>query len=153
MAKIGTIVGLDDVRKQLDGLSKRVRSAAMRKGMTAATTPVLQSARAHCPVREDGIVKGGLTRKSLGKKVKTYPGGVTVGMVGARRGFRRVTSVDGRQVVQDPTKTIHLVEFGTRHSRPHPFLRPALDENRGKFLQAIASKVQEEIARTAAGKK
>ena len=39
----------------------------------------------------------------------------------------------------------HLVEHGTRHSRAKPFLRPALDANRGRMLQVIRKKMDKVI--------
>ena len=36
----------------------------------------------------------------------------------------------------------HLVEFGTSHSRPHPFFRPAVDANWDKVINDIVDKLR-----------
>ena len=45
--------------------------------------------------------------------------------------------------VISPTPYAKYMEFGTRHNRAHPFLRPALEESR----QDIASAVRDSVAR------
>lgn len=150
MARIKSeVVGVGTVQKELNGLAKRVKTSVLRKGMTAGLGPVLKTAKSKCPVRDpDPRYKSGLLKKSLGKKVKQYrSGSIVVGMVGARHGFRRVTTTaDGGEVAQDPTKYDHLVEFGTRHSQPKSFLRAAGDSSKEQFRSAMAAKMNEAIA-------
>lgn len=66
----------------------------------------------------------------------TGPGGTTLG--GRLRGEIRVVPAEGRgprwvAKVVSPTRYAKYVEFGTRHSRAQPFLRPALSQVRESF--------------------
>ena len=151
--RIKGIVGVEDAKRELNALAKRVRTSVLRKGMTAGLAPILAAAKSKCPVRDpDPRFKAGLLRKSLGKKVKQYANGsIVVGLVGARNGFRRVTTVGDTEYVQDPTKYDRLVEFGTRQAGPRPFLRPAGEAGKANFVQAMTEKMNEAIAQ--AGKK
>ena len=45
--------------------------------------------------------------------------------------------------VISPTPYAKYQEFGTRHNRAHPFLRPAAEESRDAVVQAIAAAVKE----------
>ena len=74
-------------------------------------------------------------------------GEVTVG--GRLRGeihSTRVVRTGGGQaevMVISPTPYAKYMEFGTRHNRAHPFLRPALEESRGDVVAQVASAVAE----------
>lgn len=45
--------------------------------------------------------------------------------------------------VISPTPYARFQEFGTRHNRAHPYLRPAAEESRDAVVQAIAAAVKE----------
>lgn len=68
--------------------------------------------------------------------------------VGGRlRGEIKATGVapsgDGGEAwVISPTPYAKFMEFGTRHNRAHPYLRPALQESRGEVVSAIADAVK-----------
>jgi HK97 gp10 family phage protein len=44
----------------------------------------------------------------------------------------------------------HLVEFGTAHSSPQPFMRPAFEQTKGKALDIIKSELGGEIDKAVA---
>lgn len=74
----------------------------------------------------------------------TGPGGTTVG--GRLRGEIHVVPAEGRgprwtAKVVSPTKYAKYVEFGTRHSRAQPFMRPALSQVREGFRGRMRSAV------------
>lgn len=105
-------------------LKDSARRRILRLAMAAAVRPVAKEAKRLAP-RDSGLL-----RKSIGSKSKTYPSGVTVGVVGPRHGFRQTVPrsmwpVEGnasrlvrkvRMVMADPVKYVHLVEFDTQ---PH----------------------------------
>lgn len=142
----GRVEGLEEVLKALDAVDKKIRRKAIRQAVGAAGKIVLAAAKQKVPKNS------GLLRKSLGRKVKVYRGsGVAVAIVGPRAGFRQQVSRDGRRpVLSDPAKYAHLVEGGvgahgykTRAgSHPgaaaHPFLRPALEDNKVAIYGAMA---------------
>ena len=45
--------------------------------------------------------------------------------------------------VISPTEYARYQEFGTRHNRAHPFLRPAAEESREEVVGLIADAVRE----------
>lgn len=55
---------------------------------------------------------------------------------------KRVGSMATAEVIS-PTKYAKYMEFGTRHNRAHPFLRPALEESREEVIGLIAGAVKE----------
>lgn len=163
------IEGMDKILKKLSMLKKSAATKVMRKGIAAGTKVVLSGAKARLPTKTKYLGKrSGLLRKSLGRKTKTYrQNGVVVGVVGPRKGFAKV--IDGKRV--DPVKYAHLVEggrkavkankakvlsdgkqvFGTKVAAvpPHPFMRPAIDEQKAGIKQAISKAAGEELEKVA----
>lgn len=155
------ITGLADVFQRLRGVERKVRTKILRQAVQGAGRLILKAARAKVAVRT------GLLRKSLGVKVKVYrKSGVAVAVVGPRTGFKRTVKLpDGSFEIEDPTNIAHLVEKGRRAvsvktakvlsngtvvfgrrvaSVPaRPFLRPALDNNKGAVEALIRQTVKE----------
>lgn len=151
----GTIPGLDTLTQGLAEFSKSMRNKIIRKGMNAVTQPLLKSAKGKC--------KSKLIRKSLGRKVKTYPSGITVGVIFPRPGFDQV--IDG--ITVKPTKIAHLLEGGrgpvsvkkatvlfghgqfwgrqVGSAAAQPFMRPAYEEGKESSKSIMAQKCKEEI--------
>lgn len=82
------LVGLDrelSRMKKVAAAGRKIIRRAVEKGATIQ----LQAERVECVRQRTGLLK-----KSLGKKVKSYPNGVVVGVTGPRRGFRVELSTD-----------------------------------------------------------
>lgn len=180
----GKIVGLEEVLKRFAGIEKVFRGAS-RKGVNEATKLVLASAKANVPQRT------GMLKKALGRKVVAMKGDRKgyVGIVGPRKDiseserakrqrefelgqrkkapgkarFRKVVKYQGKEILVNPVKYAHLVEYGTAPggpkkkrvmsdgaavfgvrtagSPPRPFLRPAWEQNKaaceGVILTAL----------------
>lgn len=136
----GRVEGLEEAVKALEGVDKKVRRKAIRKAVGEAGKIVLKSAKS------DVRKKTGLLRKSLGRKVKVYRGsGVAAAIVGPRGGFKGAVTRDGKEVISDPVHYAHLVERGTSHSAPLPFLKPALEGNQSRIRSAMAEILTEAI--------
>lgn len=143
--------GIADLMAQLDGLKKSVRNKILRKAVSNAGKTLLWAARA----RVAGFKRTGLLYKSLGRKVKVYPSGAVVAIVGARKGFKQIIGVRKRDsrpgtkypkaagdpIYADPTKYLHLVELGTKRSRAYEPLKQALETNK----VAIAAQMRKDI--------
>jgi HK97 gp10 family phage protein len=127
-------------------LGDRVKRKVLRQSVNAAGTPVVKAARTKAPDRS------GLTKKSLGKKLKTYAKtGTVVGIIGPRTSV--VGEVDGRK--HWPAKIAHLVEKGHINrdgsfTPPHPFLGPAFDESQGEAAGVMRAKLAEGVMKEAA---
>ena len=137
-----TLVGDRKLAKKFEKLaSTAVRNRVVRRPLSAALTPINKAAKRNVPVDK------GFLKKSIGKKVKAYPGGVWGG-VGPRTGgqFEHVDE-DGRKHV--PANYGHLVELGTEKTRAQPFLRPALDSNKQISLRILQTGVGKNIEKEA----
>jgi HK97 gp10 family phage protein len=129
----------------LTTLGERVQRRVMRQAVSAAATPITKAARAKAPK------ESGLLRKSMGKKVKTYPKTMTVvGIVGPK------TSIIGEHKGRKrwPAKYARLIERGhiARDGSfvpPQPFLGPAMAETQGTALDTMKGKVAEGVIREA----
>lgn len=144
----GTLTGLDQSLKLLQGLKQGVRNRILRAALSKATTPMLKTAKRLAPVET------GLLRKSIGRKVKTYAStGSVVVVIGPRTGFRREVTVRGRKMIRNPVKYAHLVELGHGGPSPapaHPFLRPAWDNHKAQAQRIVAAEIVAGIEREAA---
>jgi HK97 gp10 family phage protein len=165
------VAGLEPLMRKLQYLKTASANRVMRKSILAGTKIVLKAAKSkvHVSPREGG----GILRKSLGRKVKTYRGrNVTVGIVGPRHGFESdVQMADGSVEHRDPTKYSHLVEYGrdgvrvqkkrvlsdgttffsdeVRPVKAMPFMRPAWSESRAAAKAVMMKVMQEELLREA----
>lgn len=143
--------GLNEMFATVNTLRKNVRNRVLRPAVSAGGQKVLTAMRRKCPV-DKGTRKDGkpmrLLKRSLGKKIKTYPGGGTViAIVGPMKGFRTQVGVrkrTGTPFYQDPANIGHLVEKGhggPHPAPPHPFARPALEESKSAVLAVMAQKI------------
>ena len=98
-----TVFGEAELIRALNKLEDKVRKKITRKVLYKASTPILQAARKNLR----GHTVTGNLRKSLGRRSKTYPSGVSVVVIGPR--IRRASGK------QKALKGQHgyIVEFGT----------------------------------------
>ncbi len=150
------IEGLQEIREKLQILKRQsTRNKVMRRALTAATKPVLESMRDRCPTGQHQIL-----RRALGRITKTYRGSTIVVILGVRRGFKtlvgfRKTGKHAFQpVYEDPALIAHLVERGhggPHPAPPHPFARPAWDEHKSRVPGAVAAEawkgIKEELGK------
>jgi len=181
------LTGLAEVLKQFGVVGKLVR-AASRKGVNEATKLVLNTAKSLVPQRTRMLYK------ALGRKVVAMKnGGGYVGIVGPRKDisdkerarrqrefeqgkrkrapggprFRKVVKYKGREIVVNPVKYAHLVEYGTKPGAPkkkrvmsdgetvfgartkgvapRPFMRPAWEQNKAACEAVIAQCLKDAI--------
>lgn len=158
--------GMGAVLAQLDDLARGAKNRIIRPAVNAAGQIVLKAARSKVQV------DSGITKESLIKKVKTYSGGV-VAVIGPDAKVRRTVFRSkalfgkGANVLARPAYTAHLVEKGTKPhplargsrlagqqklgrglgmhpgTQPHPFLRPALEDNRAAIIAEMTKRIQE----------
>lgn len=149
----GEITGLADALKRLDAVGKKVKKKAVRSAVNHASKLLLREAKSRVPTRT------GQLKKSLGRKVKAYPGAV-VGIVGPRTGRRIQIGVRqrgnsaGTPIMIDPVKYAHLVEYGhggRSPAPPHPFLRPAFDSSKWLIVTAMTNIIANAIEDAAKG--
>lgn len=151
---VAQIAGVKELHQLLQVEAPKAVNRASRRGVTKAAREVRKDARQRTPVRT------GLLKRSLDVKVKTYPSGVVVGVVGPATGFKtdkatgkKVRTKLGEKIKEtgiNPVKYAHLVELGTKRSKARPFLRPALDANREKATAILAAEYMAELTKVRA---
>lgn len=149
--KLGDAVqGDEELIRKLSMLSKQSTvNRMLRPGVREASGEVRKKAKA-LVIEETGLLK-----QSIGNKLLTVAGKVVVAIVGPRRGMGRVverTAPSGWRgpVQSDPALYAHLVEFGTAHSPPQPFMRPAWDAVDSKRI--VARRTVHELRKAAQGR-
>ena len=110
----------------------RIMRPAIARGMTVAR----REAKALVP-RRTGALRRAISART---RVNRTRDGVT-SMLYVRSGKDIV--VNGKK--HDPRKIAHLVEFGTRWAKPHPFLRAALGNKAGEIRMTITSRAKKEL--------
>lgn len=132
----------------LSTLALAVQKKISRRAMNIAVRPLAKDVKARAKRVQK---RTGQLWRSIGHRVKTYPSGVVIGLVGARSGFRTMlTTKSGKRVPVDPRFYLHLLEFGTKRSRAFPILRPAWDAGRQALQDAYVLELQRGIEMEAA---
>lgn len=122
------ILGEEALIAAINQLAKdSTRRKIMRPAIREAASKISKAAKSKVPVET------GLLKKSIGVKVVTYKSGTIYAAIGPRSGFKRKvqrtmpSTGKKREVLSNPTKYAHLVEFGTSRFAKKPFMRPAMD--------------------------
>lgn len=134
------IEGLKELDRALSQLPKATAKNVLRRTAIRALAPVIADAKLRVPVDEGDLrdslkVAGKLSKRQQRKNAKAV--------------------AEGKAAVQlyaGPAALphAHLVEFGTSHMPPQPFMRPAWDANKMKVLELIRLDLGNEIERAAA---
>lgn len=111
------IEGLDKLQEKLQKLEGKIREGVV-KALDDSALAVLRSAQIKCPVDTGNL------RASLTKEVNK----------------ENLYAVVGTSVYYAPYQ-----EYGTRRTKPHPYLRPAYEENRKDINANIKQAVLEAI--------
>lgn len=149
--------GVDALVKALkDSLPAAMSNLAYGPAMKAGSVLVLTAAKANAQAAKDT----GLLASSLISKVKVYKRkkGDAAGQVVAAQfkvgsdnnvtGVRRYKT-SSKVTLLRPSKYAHLVEHGTKHSAAKPFMRPAMEQNKGAALAAITERLASGLTKAA----
>lgn len=122
---------------------------AVRIGCQRAAKPV----RAAVESKASALARYGFTAKSLGTKVKLYPNGTAVTVVGPKMSYSRTKGKftrgprAGESRRHIPYLYSWILEKGSKRSAAKPFLRPALAEAGGRYVNEVADHVAAELAK------
>jgi HK97 gp10 family phage protein len=153
------ITGINQLRRTIDRLPAELKKRAEVPVLRAGAKPINQAAKRKVNVGNEEFP--GLLKKSLGIVVKKVKG-IYSARIGARTGFKKslgtkiARKTNGKKVkgqpydaYKNPTQYSLMVEMGTRHSAPRPFIRPAVDSTKGEVLGAMAGGLEKHLHRTA----
>jgi HK97 gp10 family phage protein len=145
--------GLKELEEKLVKLGAVAGQKVLRKAGRKAMKPVLDEAKRLAPVSDDG---GPHLRDAIDIVVKNAGDGDTISTSGIRikklpakvRRFLKAMRKRGVALAHpSPRRYWHLVEFGTRHSRAQPFIRPAFDSNVRTVLEIERAELAKGIDR------
>lgn len=145
-----TLLGDRELIAKLAKLEKQSeRNKMVRPAVREAAAEIRKKARGNAPI-ESGLLKDSIIIKAKTKKGTAY---AVVGPSNKNAGYvwrADANFGEGGWVHSNPAKYGHLVEFGTSHSAPQPFLRPAYDSTDAKGI--ITRRIQHELRKQAQGR-
>ena len=100
------VEGIGELMAVIKGLRPSVQRRILRPALIIEGRRLSQIAKSLAPVRY------GTLRKSIGAKIKTYPSGAVVAVIGHRHGFKKFIGMK----TWDPAVMAHMVHGGTK---PH----------------------------------
>jgi HK97 gp10 family phage protein len=161
-----SVSGLREVDANLGQLSKATARNVLKRVLTKAGQPMAEAGAALAPDDPNtgapdlhrSILVSPKLKNEVGKEefaAVMKAGGSKADAVAAMRDARRAAGGEGSfaEVYVGPDAEIfyaHLVEFGTAHSSPQPFMRPAFEQTKGKALDIIKSELGGEIDKAVA---
>ena len=139
-----TVGGLEGLQSALQDLPKATGRNVLKRALLKAAEPIVAAAKSHAP-EETGDLRGSITvgtkltkrQKRLHRKQGKRDVEVFIGPGPARHSGQ-------------PPDYAHLVEFGSIHNEPHPFMRPAWDKGKTAVVDSVSDDLWNEIARAAA---
>lgn len=131
--------GMKDLEKALSDLEGLAAKKVASKAMEDALAPVVRDAKAIVRKRTGALAASIGTGSKLTRRQKKLarpiaPVEVFVGPGLANRGGRRAVA------------HAHLVEFGTFHSRPFPYMTPAWQNNVRRVFDNLADAMRTRLA-------
>lgn len=156
------VEGIAELEQSLSELKTSVAKRAVKKALFTASRPIVERAKQLVPVDEgelrNGIMAGGTLKNNAGKQAfhdVMASGGSQEEALSALRDARREAKGEKSNVeiyVGVSSKVHHatLVEFGTSHSAPQPFIRPAFESEKENVLALIKTELRSEIDKAAA---
>jgi HK97 gp10 family phage protein len=146
------VEGLKELEKALVEFAEK-SPAMIAKAQREPMQKVLADAKALVPKRF-GLLRDALqlvTKRASAARASSAV--ESLSEVGLRIGRPKTGLVGTRGHTMNPRSYWHLVEFGTAHSAPKPFIRPAFDQNTdhlvGQFKSILAEQVERIRARYA----
>lgn len=156
------VEGLVELEEALKELPKATGRNVIRRALTTAAEPFVTQAKALAPVRagylQKSITKSRvvLTSGSAGKKAfaEALAKGASRKEAGAAAhaaNSEATDNVTSGLIVLGPGRHPQglFQEFGTAHHPPHPYMRPAWEENKLSAVQYIKQELWSEIKKAA----
>lgn len=134
------IKGLQQLAAAFRQKGEEMQKEVARDATGVAAGMVMQTAQQLVPVRT-GLLKSQLIVKRLPLGQAAALGLTSAHIVTARQGTKRRK----RKKDLGSAPHAHLVELGTAHMPPQPFLRPALDQNVAAGTQAMATVIGKKV--------
>lgn len=133
------VLNLQSVSRMLDQLGKKEADKVIRKALRLGAKDMLAATKRLAPV-DTGLLKKSLTVRALKRKR---------GRIGFRIGYKNVEQI--ATVTKEGTRHFYpaVVEYGSSKQTPHPFMRPAFDQNKEASKKIISAEVRTGITEAA----
>jgi HK97 gp10 family phage protein len=115
------ISGLDKLEQKLKGLGPAVATKIGADSLTAGAAPITKAMRRLAPYRT-----GALRKSITSRAVRATGSSLLTRIIGFKSPGRYIS---------------HLLEFGTKHSAPRPFIRPAMDTTHHDVLLKLGQRL------------
>ena len=125
------IEGLSELKSAFEQLPKATDKGVMRKVLMARAKPIAAAAKALVAVESGELRDSIIASTRLSKRQK--------------RDAKETASYVEVYAGAGPLPHAHLVEFGSVHNQPQPYMRPAWDNTKGTLLDAIKEDLWTEI--------
>lgn len=150
-----TIEGLAECQVALRQLPDATAKNILRRIGRERLKPIADRARQLAPMYDGGVRY--VRNARSGRWIKLTPGAlkgsITVGTTLTRRqrSQHQKLGPDDVEIFAGPSSVpqAHMMEFGTEHTSPQPFMRPAWDQGKDQLLQGIAVDLWMEIDKAA----
>ena len=131
------VIGDKKLKRRLKKLTGKQLVKAVKKSAGKAMTPVSRAIRSGIHITESIPFAKGLSlkeqqtllKKSIGKRTKSLGRGAAIFAVSGVKGGHKVRSLGL------PSNAASMVEYGTKNTKPQPFIRPAMSTLRGESLR------------------
>lgn len=164
------VEGMKELEAQLERLRTATGQAALRRAGLKAMEPMAQLAQQNAPV-ETGELVGSIvvgakaTDAEVGKiqyaSVKKAGGSDAEALAALRDARRDARGTRGKWFVdvfmgpragrpRDEVIKGFAQEFGTVHMEPHPYMRPAFDQDKGPMLERLKGLLWAEVEKAVA---
>jgi HK97 gp10 family phage protein len=135
MANEFQIQGLEAFLRKIEGVKREIVGKAVRSAAGKAMRPVRDSARNKARAFDDPHSPANIA-KNVATSTRNYPKkGEVVAKVGIRGGARPRPG-------NEDTGHWRFLEFGTEKMHAQPFMRPSLDENVNKVVDAVVAELE-----------
>jgi HK97 gp10 family phage protein len=153
MANRGKIVilGLDELRQQMRGLSNKLTDKPMRRAVAFGAGVVRDAARNLAPVRTGKMRASISTRRDTQDSIKGRREVRGIGIFRVKALYadnpkNRQKGRAGKPYLTDPpTFYWKFVEFGTVKMQARPFLRPAFEQTKQVAAETIRTRLKQEL--------
>jgi HK97 gp10 family phage protein len=124
------VLGLDFVQEQLTGFLPREMTAILRRSMAKIAANIRKDMRSGAP---RGAV-GTLRRAIVSKRDR-----------GSRDSIEASVHITKGREAKNDAFYWHMVEFGTEHSAPKPFIVPAIERAKASYRSDLSSEINRQV--------
>ena len=132
------IKGLRQLERAMRKLPGKVAVKVARGATLSGANIIKKEAKLRAPIRTVGTYK----KRGSGKNVSyiSWPGNLSESII-ARQNKKGSGFIQYGVGTNDKGFYGHMVEFGTEHSAPHPFMRPAFDAKKQDAVKKIEQRL------------